>query len=660
MRWFVVIVLGLAWVVAPGSQAAAQAAPSGFTPVSPTRVVDTRLGGGAVGPAGTLRLDLSGQVPVGTSAVVLNLTGVDATGATYLAASPFGSPHTTSNLNLVPGQTRANLVTVIVDSARQVAVYNNAGHTHVVADLTGYYSPAGQGRYTPLTQQTIVDTRDQAKVGQAAVLTVDLGKRVPRGTTAVTFTLTGYQATTATYVTAWPSGTPRPTTSNINVPNAAGVLNLVTIPIGADGKVLLFNHSGSIHLRVAFAGFHTPSAGALFTPTSPTRVLDTRTTDNPVTAPAYPPRAVALPGKPAGAVGVLANITGVEAGSPGRVLVYPNGREDQYGGGVVLDLASGETAADLAAVQIGNDDKLSLSASGRTHVIVDVAGYFTLPPTRCAAGCVTAWGASLWGDTGTGDPNYRSSTPRLVHGLRDVVHVAPQERGAIALLADGTAWGWGHNQAGGAGTGYGYSDLRSPMPVRIDQPLALVDNGIAVDRSGGVWQWGKSTTEFLPIRTQQLAAGTRQVQDGIGTFYALTSQGTVLSWGSNARGALGIGDTNESLYRERPGPVPGLADVVAINAYQGGITALRSDGTVWTWGDNSHGRLGTGSGDERAVAPARVTAITGATAISGSAATGYALLRDGTVRAWGSGGAGSLGNGGTADSPCRSGSTSRA
>ncbi|MFC1400631.1 MULTISPECIES: PKD domain-containing protein [Streptacidiphilus] len=120
---------------------------TGYLPLAPSRLVDTRNGTGApkrrLGPNSTLRIKVTGThgVPVGATAVTLNLTGIGSDKGTYLTAYSGGTRPTASNINLAPGQTRPILATVPVDSSGYITVYNYNGTVDVVADLEGYYAP---------------------------------------------------------------------------------------------------------------------------------------------------------------------------------------------------------------------------------------------------------------------------------------------------------------------------------------------------------------------------------------------------------------------------------------------------------------------------------------------------------------------------------------
>ena len=123
-----------------------------YTAADPVRLLDTRSGLGArtgrLAARQTLDLQVTGVggVPADATAVVLNLTGVDATARTDLRAYP--TPVTTrpvpvvSSLNLDLGSTRANLVTVPIGNLGKVRLRNSEGSAHVLADLAGWYAPS--------------------------------------------------------------------------------------------------------------------------------------------------------------------------------------------------------------------------------------------------------------------------------------------------------------------------------------------------------------------------------------------------------------------------------------------------------------------------------------------------------------------------------------
>ncbi|NUT51272.1 MAG: hypothetical protein HOV94_28815, partial [Saccharothrix sp.] len=297
MRWYVAVsVCALAVLGVPPVAAGADPAPSAvevraadegatFVPMAPRRVLDTRDGAG--GPVtGEAVLDLSAHVPESATAVVFNLTGTDPTATTHVKITPdrYSRPDN-SSLNLAPGETRANLVTVALRRGlRELYLYNNAGAVHLVVDLAGYYTPEAAARFTPTPPTRVLDTRTSAAVGPASTREVDLSAHVPASATSVTFTLTGTEPTASTHVIAYPSGAARPVVSNLNLVPGQTSPNLVTVALGADRRIKLYNNAGSTHLVVDLAGYYAGDRGHRFFPATPVRTTDTRTSGGPLGA----------------------------------------------------------------------------------------------------------------------------------------------------------------------------------------------------------------------------------------------------------------------------------------------------------------------------------------------------------------------------------------
>jgi alpha-tubulin suppressor-like RCC1 family protein len=122
---------------------------------------------------------------------------------------------------------------------------------------------------------------------------------------------------------------------------------------------------------------------------------------------------------------------------------------------------------------------------------------------------------------------------------------------------------------------------------------------------------------------------------------ALKSDGTVYSWGVNSFGQLGNGTTTNS---RTPVKVKSLTNVVAIASGWEHNLALTTDGTVYTWGANGYGQLGIGTTHYSTV-PAEVRGLGKVTAIGAGGAHALALKPDGTLWAWGYNYFGQLGNG---------------
>ncbi|XVS61415.1 RCC1 domain-containing protein [Actinosynnema sp. CA-299493] len=94
-----------------------------------------------------------------------------------------------------------------------------------------------------------------------------------------------------------------------------------------------------------------------------------------------------------------------------------------------------------------------------------------------------------------------------------------------------------------------------------------------------------------------------------------------------------------------PRPWPWPSGVTAVDAGDLNTLALRYDGSVWSWGDNQFGQFGAGTTGGRSDVPVKVSGLSGVTAVAAGTWTGYALKSDGTVWSWGWGEAGQLGAG---------------
>jgi hypothetical protein len=127
---------------------------------------------------------------------------------------------------------------------------------------------------------------------------------------------------------------------------------------------------------------------------------------------------------------------------------------------------------------------------------------------------------------------------------------------------------------------------------------------------------------------------------------AVKPDGTVWAWGDNTFGQLGNGTTTGSNV---PIHVSGLTNVVSVAGGASHSIALKADGTVWAWGLNLYGALGNGTFDN-STTPVQVSGLTGVIKIAAGTGHNLAITSDGTVWTWGEGIYGQLGTGQTWDS----------
>ena len=244
------------------------------------------------------------------------------------------------------------------------------------------------------------------------------------------------------------------------------------------------------------------------------------------------------------------------------------------------------------------------------------------------------------------------------------------------LDSDGTAkaWCYGLKDSGTSGylAGVGFDD-RLPVYTAFAIPglQNVVDlaiggyNGYALLANGRVMAWGSNVRGGLGntprAQVEVLASGGPRsnrptavidVVDAIGIAagdyhaHAVTRSGEVYSWGYNLDSQLGIGEPPIIKYKDRtpgamayvpfPMKIPGLAGVTQVAAGSRHGLALLRDGTIRAWGTNTSGQLGDGTTLTR-LSPVPVPGITTAVAVAACAGLSAALLADGRVMMWGFG-----------------------
>jgi alpha-tubulin suppressor-like RCC1 family protein len=227
--------------------------------------------------------------------------------------------------------------------------------------------------------------------------------------------------------------------------------------------------------------------------------------------------------------------------------------------------------------------------------------------------------------------------------------VATREAHTLVLKSDGTLWSWGSNNKGQLGDG---TTTERDTPVAATAlagvSLASVATGaghsLALTSDGRVLGWGKNWEgelgrgghtdhELVPAEVSDLAE-VKALAAGRFFSLALKRDGTVWSWGQNSSGQLGDGTDD---HRYSPVQAQGLLGVTMIDAGADHAIALKADGTVWTWGANGYGQIGNGDFgvDHRVLTPWQVTGLTGVVAVAAGFRHNLALKDDGTVWGWG-------------------------
>jgi RHS repeat-associated protein len=359
----------------------------GYTPLTPSRLLDTRTSGPCVSGASGRLLTVAGvgRVPAGAAAVAMNVTVVRPSAAGWLSVDPAGPLRSaTSSLNYVRGQVVANLVLAKVGAGRQVRLLASAGCPHVVVDVVGWVAggSAGNGGYTPVPPSRLLDTRSSGPCVSGPVgrlLTVAGVGPVPGDAAAVALNVTAVRPSAPGWLAVDPAGSGRPVTSSVNVARGQVVANLVLVKTGTGGAVRLFSSAGCPNVVVDVVGWFaggSPAAGG-YTALTPSRLLDTRSSGPCVSGTAGRLLKVAGVGRvPAGATAVAVNVTVVSPSAPGWLAVDPAGAWRSVSSS--LNFVRGQTVANLVLAKVGDGGQIRLLASaGCPHVVVDVVGWYT-------------------------------------------------------------------------------------------------------------------------------------------------------------------------------------------------------------------------------------------------------------------------------------------
>ncbi len=283
-------------------------------------------------------------------------------------------------------------------------------------------------------------------------------------------------------------------------------------------------------------------------------------------------------------------------------------------------------------------------------------------------GTAYAWGVNFSGELGVGDVNPRSSPVAVLGGLKfsriisdigDTTSLAP----FIGISRSGDAYAWGGNSDGVLGLG-DVAARSSPVAVlgglkfkKIFVGGGTGKSALAISSTGAAYTWGINTNGQLGVGDVTSRSSPVAVLGGL-TFvdvftsttnsysmFGITSDGTLYSWGDNSNGQLGVGDVTP-----RSSPVAVLGGLRFSKVYaagQGEIFGITTDGTLYSWGLNTDGSLGLGDINSRS-SPVAVLGGGVWNWVSGTSGSATGILgakSDGTLYSWGTNTSGNLGVG---------------
>jgi alpha-tubulin suppressor-like RCC1 family protein len=333
----------------------------------------------------------------------------------------------------------------------------------------------------------------------------------------------------------------------------------------------------------------------------------------------------------------------VQAGIwPGAALPLPNLYAWGQGSGGALGTNS--VANTSSPVQVGELDDWAQASAG-TGVLALTTG-----------NALYAWGNNGGGSVGDGTAIDKSS-PVQIGALTNWSQVSAGGDGASgAVKQDNTLWMWGRGPFGALGDGTTVYKS-SPVQIgSADWGFVAVgrQHVLAVKTNGALYAWGSNGQGRLGDGTTVYRSSPVQVgaltnwETGSGGGYhtaAIKTDGTLWAWGYNGTGALGDGTR---VYKSSPIQVGALTTWSQVSASRSSTLAVKTDGTLWAWGNNDFGVLGLGNTANRS-SPVQVGALTNWSSVKGmngaNGDTCSAIKTDGTLWTWGRGEFGGLGDG---------------
>jgi alpha-tubulin suppressor-like RCC1 family protein len=250
---------------------------------------------------------------------------------------------------------------------------------------------------------------------------------------------------------------------------------------------------------------------------------------------------------------------------------------------------------------------VTTAGAGTTWCQVSAGGYYHTTAVK-TDGTLWTWGRNNFGELGDGTTTNRSSPVTTAGAGTTWCQASAGGYHTVAVKTDGTLWTWGYNGSGRLGDNT-TTDQSSPVTTAGGgttwcQASAGYRHIAAVKTDGTLWTWGyngygrlgdnTTTDQSSPVTTAGGGTTWCQASAGYRHTTAIKTDGTLWTWGRNNCGQLG---DNTTTNRSSPVTTAGAGTTwcqVSAGGYYN-TTAVKTDGTLWTWGRNNTGQLGTGT-----------------------------------------------------------------
>jgi alpha-tubulin suppressor-like RCC1 family protein len=275
-------------------------------------------------------------------------------------------------------------------------------------------------------------------------------------------------------------------------------------------------------------------------------------------------------------------------------------------------------------------------------------------------GTLWAWGDNYYGQVGNGYYGITYNLLQKISSETTWVSVSAGDSHSHAIKSDGTLWAWGRNSWGELGDGFtDEKHVPTKIGAATDWATVSAGayHGVGLKTNGSLWAWGDNgwgqrgddTTDLKPTQgpTQiGSATGWLSARTEWAHSFAIKPDGTLWAWGYNLGSMFGNGTSLSS--NPTPTQIGSSSYLAAAPGYKHSL-AIKSDGTLWGCGSNEFGQVGTGTVGQFSVEDtfAQVGSETTWLFASAGKMHSLAIKSDGSLWAWGDNIYGELGDGST-------------
>ncbi len=394
VQWSFTVDSAAAAGIMPMPQVTPLTAARAYTTITPFRLADSRktyrISKLLANVPKLIRVAGVAGIPTDVTALSANFTALNAAANGYLTIyNCTATRPNASTITYYKGEVTPNAGLFPLNSKGELCLYSPQT-IDLIIDVNGYFRPTSTLKYEGEQAKPLVDTRSGLRsagrltAGQTLKVNVpSAGVGVPSGAAAVALNITGSWPDVNSFITAYPCGGVRPVVSNLNPSTGTTKQNFAIVKLPANGDLCIYVPTG-MHLKLDVLGYFGANSLHTMTPTTPTRVVDTRdgtralmnlgTAGFPLAA--NTTKTIKLAGDrgiPGTASVISANVTVVSPGGTGSLTMWDCGTQPPIQS---LNYRQGRSVANGVQVQTSGTGTVCIRSTAATHVVIDVTGWW--------------------------------------------------------------------------------------------------------------------------------------------------------------------------------------------------------------------------------------------------------------------------------------------